>query len=44
LVAIHEAILNAASGALPLDDNSVAKELPLMQFLAEQVVLATREG
>jgi hypothetical protein len=44
LVAIHEAILNAASGALPLDDNSVARELPLMRFLAEQVILATREG
>lgn len=44
LVAIHDAILNAGTSGLPLDDNSVARDVPLVKFLAEQVILATREG
>lgn len=43
LVAVHEAIIDAGLTGLPLDDNSVAREVPLIQFLAEQVILATRE-
>jgi hypothetical protein len=44
LVALHDSILNAGLNGLALDDASIVRELPLMQFLAEQVILATREG
>jgi hypothetical protein len=44
LAVARDAIHNAGLKGLPLDDALIAKELPLLQFLAEQVILATREG
>jgi hypothetical protein len=41
---VHEAIISSGLNGLPPDDASIAKELPLLQFLAEQVILAMREG
>lgn len=42
VVTTRDAILNAGVSGLPPSDTSVAKDVPLVRFLAEQVILATR--
>jgi hypothetical protein len=44
LVAIRDAIVTVGANNLPVNESSVAKEIALMKFLAERVILATREG
>lgn len=42
IVTTRDAIMNAGINGLPPSDTSVAKDVPLVKFLAEQVILATR--
>lgn len=43
LVAVRDAIVTVSADNLPVNESSVAKDVPLMKFLAERVILATRE-
>ncbi|MEL6310461.1 MAG: hypothetical protein AAFQ52_20145, partial [Chloroflexota bacterium] len=42
VVTTRDAILNAGVNGLPPSDTSVAKDVPLVRFLAEQIIIATR--
>ncbi|MGJ3240037.1 MAG: hypothetical protein ACFE0Q_15120 [Anaerolineae bacterium] len=42
ITATRDAIMLAGVHGLPVDDASVAKDVPLVRFLTEQVILATR--
>ncbi|GAB5492449.1 MAG: hypothetical protein Phog2KO_26640 [Phototrophicaceae bacterium] len=42
IVTARDAIMNAGINGLPPSDSSIAKDVPLVKFLAEQVILATR--
>lgn len=43
IVTTRDAILTAGVSGLPPSDSSVARDVPLVRFLAEQVILATRD-
>lgn len=42
IIATRDVIMMAGVNGLPPDDESVAKDVPLVKFLAEQVILASR--
>lgn len=43
IVTTHQAIVNSGARALPPSDASIQRDVPLVKFLAEQVILSTRD-